>query len=226
MSHSSMRIYNILNRLFEQLNRKTATSSMRGDGVPNFDTSNDAMVKMSISNFDMINQFDVDAKAGNQTDTADKQAGTSMAGLFDFAREKQDQPQMSSDQKPVMDAPLRPYDPDYKNEMYEASQKPSADFDADAMLGGNNIENNALDEFIQPPVDYVPGVIDALDTQIFGRLLPPYMLEENIKQAGETGSQTRMFEEASGDGFRFEPGLSQLDPNVFETDPLASLDPF
>ena len=28
--------------------------------------------------------------------------------------------------------------------------------------------------------DYIPGVFDKLDAQIFGKILPPYMLEKNV----------------------------------------------
>ncbi|OBA19944.1 hypothetical protein METBIDRAFT_27976, partial [Metschnikowia bicuspidata var. bicuspidata NRRL YB-4993] len=189
MSHSSERIYNILNKLFEQLNRKTATSSMKSDGsVPNFDTSNDAMVQMSIANFDMINQFDVNGETSTQGENTGNVTNPQvpMTSLFDFAPEKQ----TPADEKIPKDVPVEtelradvPYNTEFKVQNTETCSRPVQEQSRDSLSGAENNENRFLDEFIQPAVDYIPGVIDALDTQIFGRLLPPYMLEESIKQA-------------------------------------------
>lgn len=227
MSHSSMRIYNILNKLFEQLNRKTATSSMRTDGVPNFDTSNDDMVKMSISNFDMINQFESDAKrTTRQEDNGNANGpGTPMMGLFDFG---QDKPTKENDDFGPKETSLgEEYNYMYKHDAYGDGdmQGHQSETNQAPLEKPQSQESDILDEFIPPSVNYVPGVIDALDTQIFGRILPPYMLEGNIRQAGQPGME-RSYETGGTGGFQYDPDYSQLDGGNYDTDPLGSLDPF
>ncbi|GEQ69137.1 hypothetical protein JCM33374_g2808 [Metschnikowia sp. JCM 33374] len=228
MSHSSLRIYNILNKLFEQLNRKTATSSMRNGGVPNVDSYNDAMVKLSMSNFDMINQFEVDGKINTQDEIGEKgNDNGSMNGLFDFVSDKQTPANVRLNQKVTQNIPTdADYGIEYRDQRYGNVLKEESNTKQDPTLRIKDPDSGIIEDLIEPSVNYVPGVIDALDTQIFGRLLPPYMIEGNIRQAGETGLDRRYFETQNNQGFQYEPDYSQLDSGVYETDPLASLDPF
>lgn len=118
-SNSSLRIYNILNTLFEQLNRRTASSA-----DPKNSNESQASVASNIPNID----FDHSIPHSNSIAATEVSRNSDMKNF-----------------------PLN--------------------FDA------NNKNNSDQDRGYQN--QYVPGVFDKLDAQIFGKILPPYMLEKN-----------------------------------------------
>lgn len=117
-SNTSLRIYNILNTLFEQLNRRTASKTrIRND----FDNINN-----NVPDFDNIN---LQSNSIPQTPVN--------LNLQNYGNTKEN-----------------------LNQNYDIKQ-----------------ENSPNDHSYQD--QYVPGVFDKLDAQIFGKILPPYMLEKN-----------------------------------------------
>lgn len=124
-SNSSLRIYNILNTLFEQLNRRTAsTTRIRNtNGFPN-----EVPPQLPNMEFDdtTIPQH---SQAIDVSVPAEVTPTTANTNIQDFP--------MSLD-----DHENSPNDHGYQDQ-------------------------------------YVPGVFDKLDAQIFGKILPPYMLEKN-----------------------------------------------
>lgn len=199
MSNASLRIYNILNNLFEQLNRRTADTLMKANLMSGTSTieANDASVQLTLRNFDKINDFKLDlgkapdafAFVENSVKSEDQDQ------LFNFM--KNDKPVPELEKTPEILQPATNDD--------QAGDEPIADFNG--VLPGQD-----------SPLNYVPGVIDTLDTQIFGRLLPPYMLEESKKQ---TGTDDKGVDNAfKGLDLQGMDSLS-FDPALFD-----SLDPF
>lgn len=211
MSNASLRIYNILNSLFEQLNRRTADTSMKANFMSGSNSieANDASVQLSLRNFDKINDFK------NVTPTKEQ----SPSDAFNF---------VDNSIKEKREAEKQLFDFFSKNDKNNVNQMvgQSNEFQRDSKvtpgqqekLPGNQISEQ-FDENMGDgsPLNYVPGVIDTLDTQIFGRLLPPYMLEENKKH---TGLHTE------GDSVEALKGLEGLDALSFDPNLFDSLDPF
>lgn len=220
MSNASLRIYNILNNLFEQLNRRTADTSMKANlmsGSNSIET-NDASVQLTLRNFDNINEF---KKVGNNN------SETSM-GAFDF------EPNAMQEEN----AGKQLYDLFSKSNQ-DSEFKLSSELLTLQSRGGINLtgskddgnskpsDSENLDAPIAPleldqdfsPLNYLPGVIDTLDTQIFGRILPPYMLEKSKMQGGP---------KAGGDVDSAINGLDLegMESMVFDPSLFDSLDPF
>lgn len=222
MSNASMRIYNILNNLFEQLNRRTADTSMKANLMSDSNTieTNDDTVQSTLRNFDNINEF---KKDGNNNTEASME---SFGFVQNSAEEKRTENQL--------------FDLFARNNQ-GTDFKPSSKQFASQSGGGNTLSgikgngnskssgSKNLSHGIEPleleqsgldsPLNYVPGVIDKLDTQIFGRILPPYMLEQNKKQTG-------LNPEGDGDLTFSGLDLEGLDNLMFDPSLFDSLDPF
>lgn len=171
-SRSSLRIYNILNTLFEQLNRRTADTSRfqiqqkqihpqpplaSNAAATSFESEN---VKTTFNNFKTINSFKSESAMGNDgTDTATD----------------------ANASQPYAAYPKKPSIEQLFNDTNIAQFQSSAEITQDPE---NQQETPPLEptpmDFSQ---DYIPGVFDKLDAQIFGRILPPYMLERNAAAA-------------------------------------------
>ncbi|KAL6454637.1 ASG1 Activator of stress genes protein 1 [Candida maltosa Xu316] len=171
-SSSSLRIYNILNTMFEQLNRRTATRSRQNTittpadpaTIPaNFNTQN---VKNTFNNFDKMNQY---AKRD------------SLGQLFDQTSIAKFE---SSSDLPKNVANLERVDIPKEEDNKEIG----------ANAGGNLTS------------DYMPGVFDKLDAQIFGKILPPYMLEKNdaLKNSGNVLPESNWPVGSTEDGLNLE----------------------
>lgn len=184
MSPASSRIYNILNKLFEQLNRRTADTSM-GTNFMNGQSfeANDKTVQLTLINFDRINDF----SNGQNSDY----------GLMD--RQKSENAESKdNDAFPEGNREGEPQD----NQGNQENQGNQDESTGKSSQKGNSAEVNELydvftngvqkdsatdldksDDLGEVPFNnYMPGVIDTVDTQIFGRILPPYMLEGNLKR--------------------------------------------
>lgn len=216
-SHASLRIYNILNNLFEQLNRRTAsTSRVRGNPLLSQSTfdANDESVQMTFSNFDKMNNFKTSFENVPRGSSRTPLDG---AALSEFSNGKANRDMFTSqftygEEPQVQDL-----------EEAAPAQEPS---------NGSISENFVIPETgaaaesrSDADVDYLPGVIDKLDAQIFGRILPPYMLEKSAKKFDSLG-QFRPDSDAVasflGLGFDNYDLLIVLGDN----NPLDYLDPF
>lgn len=145
-SNSSLRIFNILKNLFEQLNRRTATNS--ASEVETFNGSG--------SNAQQLLQKQSQAKDENVQST-----------FLNF--------DSMNNYKNV--ASTTPYNPTFET-LVPLVTDPQKDQALGKTSGDatSSSSSNATAE-----AEYIPGVFDKLDAQIFGRILPPYMLEKNAK---------------------------------------------
>lgn len=169
MLNSLMRIYNILNNLFEQLNRRTADTSYRANLMASSTlfTPNNESVKLTLETFDKINQYN-----GSESDLSNMIVSPIKEGV-DMQQENEKnlngKKLPDSEARPEEVKPVEVQDPTdifslFNNSLEVPSNVESLEYGADNLEASNH---------------YVPGVIDTLDTQIFGRILPPYMLEGN-----------------------------------------------
>lgn len=185
-SNASLRIYSILNSLFEQLNRRTANTSMKSNLMLNLLIAdiNEASVQLMLENFEIIN---------------------------DFGTRQLDEPPLASAGlgEPQSEGPGAAI-PIFENDESLAGDKIGEQGNADEVskpLDGAVPQIPTEGPEMWESVNYVPGVIDAIDTQIFGRILPPYMLE---------GSQQRWPGE----------GTDGVNSDAQNGTPFGLLDPF
>lgn len=150
-SNASLRIYNILNTLFEQLNRRTA-STTRAHGTNGFNFKKATIEPAS----DRLDRPTIEAPKP-QSATA---ASTALA-------QSQLQPVNSTNGS------------NYLAYSLQDSQSEDPLGQAFSYIKSVNKQPETLDDdFLN---SYVPGVFDKLDAQIFGKILPPYMLEKNYQ---------------------------------------------
>lgn len=217
MSNASLRIYNILNRLFEQLNRRTADTSMMATGSNNSFEGMDDSVQIILNNFERINDF-TNEFGDTQLPGSENQGKQ----VFDFLAASKSEIKSGEElkQEPVYNASLaaepentfqfqRSEVPGYENSQPISDEKPDL------------LRNTSLSNLMGSQLNYIPGVIDTLDTQIFGRILPPYMLEGKKRQESGTNSPDKL----DGDTMK---NLDMMNFDTMEFDPgqLDSLDPF
>lgn len=182
-STASLRIYNILNALFEHLNRRTASSSTQFKNqnlsaatlsLEDYETEN---VQATFKNFHSINNFgkdeDIAEVKPNKTDVND----TAKLGY-------QDTEQLRS----------------------QNTQPPQPDVGAT----DGNAKLSSSDSISSEVVDYMPGVFDTIDAKIFDKILPPYMLQTNKKEAD--GTNLRRLSGFGGDS----SGLQLFSPTNFD----------
>lgn len=234
MSNASLRIYNILNNLFEQLNRRTADTSMKANLMAGSSSieANDASVQLTLRNFDKINDFkqDIDAiqhptnSAFNFVSNSINEKREAEKQLYDFFakndkntnfNEKQGD-QCTSQVLSKVDASPNVLLVENITQGLPTSQTGTHD------ISRGQLGPECFAAMQGSPLNYVPGVIDTLDTQIFGRLLPPYMLEENKKQTGFQNDEDNRSMDNAFKGLYLQ-GIDTLsfDPSLFD-----SLDPF
>lgn len=234
MSNSSLRIYNILNNLFEQLNRRTADTSMKANmmGGANTFEANDASVQLILRNFDKINDFRQELEGDGSTGDAFNFVKNSISEkrdaekqLLDFFSKSNETPSLLNGEEvpqgasPSLKSPIpkAENDPNIRKD----TSLPSAIPEPVSVISGDQLPDTFA-SMLNSPLNYVPGVIDTLDTQIFGRILPPYMLEESKKQTGllTDGEQNGVESTFKDLDLR---GLDSLNfyPSLFD-----SLDPF
>ncbi|KAF6067143.1 Fungal specific transcription factor domain family protein [Candida albicans] len=165
-SNSSLRIYNILNTMFEQLNRRTASRSRQVTATTNSTTTTantnsnsnsnsqpttlpanfqNVNVKNTFENFDNMNHFVKKERERERESLSQLFDNTSMAKFE------------SSSEIPKNVANIQRVATPLEENNKEIGE-----------VSGGNLTSN-----------YMPGVFDKLDTQIFGKILPPYMLEKN-----------------------------------------------
>lgn len=167
-SNSSLRIYNILNTMFEQLNRRTASRSRQVTATTNSTTNSttansnsnsnsnsqpttlpanfqNVNVKNTFENFDNMNHFVKKERERERESLSQLFDNTSMAKFE------------SSSEIPKNVANIQRVATPLEENNKEIGE-----------VSGGNLTSN-----------YMPGVFDKLDTQIFGKILPPYMLEKN-----------------------------------------------
>lgn len=154
-SNSSLRIYNILNTLFEQLNRKTASRSLVRKPInEQLPVANEAIlqeqaeklqssnVQATFQNFDNNNQY---YQSNKRDDLGQLFKNHNLARFHAHSEIPQEVTNI-------------------------AKMGPGKD-EENQEVGGNS--GAALGS------NYIPGVFDKLDAQIFGKILPPYMAEKN-----------------------------------------------
>lgn len=227
-SNASMRIYKILNNLFEQLNRHTAASK-----VPE-----DQLLKGAPGGLYLGNSASEPTPQTVLRDNASSlRQESSPLSDFQQAAAELHPPGMSfgSSQERKQVA----------NEVANRADMKSINSILQDGLGENaaKVLFDPVGRFVPPPdsstsdtditpqepgngTGYKPGVFDQLDAQIFGRILPPYMLEQNARltqqQTSGLGdfSSTALPEDFSffGDG----APLDYLDPFNPPTDDSKS----
>lgn len=245
MSNSSLRIYNILNRLFEQLNRKTANNSLRSKSLEQYPAASDgSLIDIGLNNLEGLsdsNNQDTVTVDGEvvpaQNDDKDKKVVEKQ--FYEFLANMEAMEQDTPTDLVGAAARLKGDCVENADADNVTGSKPSAADD----LAGNGAEDGSLGMastfepvksvangdplklFMHTPLEYVPGVIDAVDTQIYGRILPPYMLEGNIRQAGNLEGQSpdgsRQSLDMDMDGF----DLNYMDQTDYGS-VMDSLNPF
>lgn len=236
-SNSSMRIYNILNNLFEQLNRRTAIKG-KNDSVsvqpPSIIDSTTQEPQNVSLNFDSINNF---ASMNNfEYPISDKIKEESISSDFRTAsqQKKQQQAAKQAMSRPPVDSKKSIdllFNNDYTN-TYDIQSQTSS------IPTSYPDQSNAIQDFVSNPPstslgsgnqqsgEYLPGVIDKLDAQIFGRILPPYMLEKNAKQAN-TNISNNDFNLDNVDNFEPQINVDNFDFSILGNSNLMDyLDPF
>lgn len=214
-SNASLRIYNMLNNLFEQLNRKTADTSLKANLMSGSSIeANDQSVQVTLRNFDTINDYTNDKNQENTGVDAFKFMNPPLAEKLDTEKE-------------LFDLFAKPSNEDQVGNNYGVSLPKLSDSGSipanittnttQPLPKNSNMQELNISELIETPLDYVPGVIDTLDTQIFGRILPPYMLEGNKKQDSSFGKPSdnvfKGFDEQDLNSLTFDPSLfDSLDP--------------
>lgn len=191
-SNASLRIFNILNTLFEQLNRRTATTSRLKNTrvvdpyIINNNLQNEN-VQSTFKNFDIMNNFKTGgAKLSESSNvvTSDKNP---------YAPYTQQDPLKKSEALGLLftDTSLEAFhssnDPELAAVAPTVPSLPSSLPTIEEQPGITN--SNTTDEDRN---DYVPGVFDKLDAQIFGKILPPYMLEKNAQRSHDKSEQERI----------------------------------
>lgn len=227
-SNASLRIYNILNNLFEQLNRRTANTS-RVKSNPLMTQSafeaNDESVRTTFQNFDRMNDFNGQSLQKSQSQIQPPTQSFDESPLPKTERPHSTHPDFynsfasknSNDVNPSAntnkgikeegDDYLKAFllknnfQDNFTNSSQPIKSQPSTTQASKTSQSQSqpNKETSPQQQFANPPlnepanadsvnssntesVDYLPGVIDKLDAQIFGRILPPYMLEKNAKR--------------------------------------------
>lgn len=216
-SNASLRIYNMLNNLFEQLNRKTADTSLKANLMSGSSSleANDHSVQVTLRNFDNINDYSSDKNAEGAGVDAFKFMNAPPNGKLDSDKELFDLfAKTSNDDKVVQD-----FNVDVPKVQNPSTKTLAAEVTQQNPLNPKttNLDDINMSAFIDTPLDYVPGVIDTLDTQIFGRILPPYMLEGNKRQDTTFGKPSedvfKGFDEHELNSLTFDPSLfDSLDP--------------
>lgn len=212
MSNSSMRIYTILNRLFEQLNRKTANTSMRSKTMEEFPVGADrSLIDLGINNLEnLVGSNNLSAGGGldsnlmihKDAESAEKTGGKA---FYEFLTPNPSGANVTNfkDMYQGEAAPLEGLatsdtpnlDLDKLGSLSKSAPEEEGESDSRPVVPENYDSNpdkssaDPLKSFVHTPLDYVPGVIDAVDAQIYGRLLPPYMLERNTRLAGNLDNQ-------------------------------------
>lgn len=243
-SNASLRIFNILNSLFEQLNRRTANTSKTA-AFPLMTQSalqaNDESVKNTFVNFDKINKHSREASRTSvkidRTSSVDTTLSNGDGSLRSNSRLSGAAMVPENNILPIADVgggeslTLNSFMMNYPT---FPENTPTQAFQQSQLFQSPNSEPVQSGD----ASSYLPGVIDKLDAQIFGRILPPYMLQENVPggESLNTNGQTtgagangldavpQLQETAGPDktGVDFDFGFSALD----DLSQLDYLDPF
>lgn len=222
-SNTSMRIYKILNNLFEQLNRHTAASK-----VPKDQLLEGAPGGLYIGS--TASEPTAQAVLRKSGPSALKQE-TSPLSDFQQAAEELHPPGMSfgssHERKQVAnEVANRAHMKSINSILQDGLGENAAKVQFDPVGGFEPPSKVETEEALDGNAGYKPGVFDQLDAQIFGRILPPYMLEQNARlsqqQTNNLGdfSSTDIPEDFSffGDG----APLDYLDPFNPATDDSKS----
>lgn len=185
-SNASMRIFNILNSLFEQLNRRTANTS-KTTPFPLLTQSamqaNDESVKEIFGNFEKINKH---FRTGKTSVTIDRSNSadttlTNDVGLLSLPGLPGSALVSENSSLPVA------HDASGEGRSLNSFLMNYPTFRETTPSQGVQKEQPLQSPASIPTGDssiYLPGAIDKLDTQIFGRILPPYMLQKNAPGEG------------------------------------------
>lgn len=163
-SNASLRIYKILNQLFEQLNRRTASTSKDIstllENTP-INSINKSQIHNTILAFDSINSFDPKSnnQGSNQTSLLQQNFNHQLDQLNLEANSDVRKKSISQPQTPGNGYNLQ-------TDLTHINSAP---------VTGQNSTPPGSRYSQEDEHTYIPGVMDKLDTQIFGRILPPYM---------------------------------------------------
>lgn len=158
-SMAARRTYNILNALFEQLNRKTANTSSSADAAAQAAAADAAVPQSSGS----VNDSLADPMSSNGINYI----GGVSTGIDLHQRLALD-PILNAQQQQQSLLPL------------QEQPAPSTD-NTDPMLSVNRRQPSSVED---PDGPYAAGFMDQLDTKLFGRFLPPYMSGLEVDGSG------------------------------------------
>ncbi|CAK9436315.1 uncharacterized protein LODBEIA_P08730 [Lodderomyces beijingensis] len=173
-STSSLRIYNILNTLFEQLNRKTASRSLVKNSLRN-DSSSAATAPLSSSSSSTLSAPPVASKAVPVQQAEQFKSDKIKTTFKNFDQNNQyAQPDKKDD--------LGQYFENHNIDRFQSTLEIPREITNIAKLSPvKEEENEEIGSKAGADLtdNYMPGVFDKLDSQIFGKILPPYMTKNN-----------------------------------------------
>lgn len=254
-SNASLRIYTILNNLFEQLNRRTANTSKNIGPLLTKSGYNDipkSQIKKTLLIFESINYFGDENRNSASYDLDDNNMSNlggidNSSVLINQPNETQGQVHGQSQGQQVnqLQQKFNTYDLGQNNNSGRTMYDSLSDINNSSGVYKNNDQKYRLmldtteTNFTDPPpmfskplnqgneflnqdssnndMGYVPGVIDKLDAQIFGRILPPYMLETNSRHARNVTNENN--ETYDNDDTKGDPNNQNEQPNPFSVKP-------
>lgn len=192
-SNASMRIYEILNKLFEQLNQRTANSSKANSDslrkINQIDVSN-SKINSVMLNFTEIST--VSARSPRESNAKLAPSDSLFSNEFTQLNIDHETSQPRSHVSPTFHNPFHSTSsPSVNNgtskaradhNLFDFNMTPANSSDVNQVYNASpqmrtySEISNSSDDQTQP---YLPGVMDTLDAEVFGKLLPPYMLEQD-----------------------------------------------
>lgn len=193
-SNASLRIYNILNTLFEQLNRRTAknssnihTQNLLKEPTPIPCNIKNETVQTTFQSFDFINNFGKRQVPAGKNNVIDEPPATS----FNFQAPPLTTSMSSQSGVPMSASGTNTLVPSV-NMASSSTERGTSSSGIDLSLLTSGVTDNTTkgtsSNSSSGNENYVPGVFDKLDAQIFGKILPPYMLEGNSHSSTLTGT--------------------------------------
>lgn len=191
-SMAAQRTYNLLNTLFEQLNRRTAKMPV----VPHQPNSSGS------TPIDQQSEFGSAASAsGIETGVEDEFTQPPPAKRARKSKSNR----VESRPKEVVVSPLPTFGVTATAAAESVNGFPGLnndDMSSDGQLVTPNAVNDSKDgRKTESPHLYVPGIMDQVDAQLFGRFLPPYMLQQQQPSEGGPSSHVNDWETENGNRF-------------------------
>lgn len=167
-SNSSLKIYNMLSNLFQQLNKRTASKS-KTSRPKTHSADQSAFIRSSLKNCYEENSI---FERMNNLPSARSQTNKDNMSILDSNNHDKSQ-DVDTFQNFLEPQTPQKFGDDNVKENFTGLNDPLAKLQFPSE-GNYNQDNNA-ESVVNEVNDYLPGFMDALDTQMFERILPPYM---------------------------------------------------